>query len=108
MENQNSDETKKFIDAEMAITRPYLDKSPFRAELQARYKELMNIPSYSGPFRAGNRYFSLRDDGTKNQPYVHYIPFIPIFHATYIFTGEIILLCGVCIVHAVCSTCKIP
>ncbi|XP_065215821.1 prolyl endopeptidase-like [Planococcus citri] len=67
MENPDSPETKQFIQDEMAITTPYLEKSPYRAELQARYKELYNNPKYSTPFQKGNKFYSFQNTGLQNQ-----------------------------------------
>ncbi|XP_065210622.1 prolyl endopeptidase-like [Planococcus citri] len=51
----------------MAITKPYLEKSPFRAELIARYTELANYASLAGPFQKGKHFFSFRNTGLQNQ-----------------------------------------
>ena len=67
MENPDSEETKKFVEEEMAITRPYLDQSPFRAQLEARYKELYDFPKYSSPLQAGQRFFFSQNTGLQNQ-----------------------------------------
>ncbi|XP_065221383.1 prolyl endopeptidase-like [Planococcus citri] len=69
MENLNSDETKKLIEAENALTRSYLDKSPFRAEFEARLKELYN-QRYSKFFQKGKRFFSYQNTGLQNQDVV--------------------------------------
>ncbi|XP_065202522.1 prolyl endopeptidase-like [Planococcus citri] len=67
MENLDSEETKKFIEAENALTRSYLDKSPFRAELEARFKELYNYHRYTSFFQKGKHFFSYQNTGLQNQ-----------------------------------------
>ncbi|XP_065219696.1 prolyl endopeptidase-like [Planococcus citri] len=67
LENPDSSETKKFIEEEMAITKPYLEKSPFRAELHARYTELSNYSKLKGPFQEGKYFYSFRNTGLQNQ-----------------------------------------
>lgn len=67
MENPGSPETKKFIEDEMAITKPYLENSPYRVELTARFKELYNYPKFLGFFQRGNKFFSYQNTGLQNQ-----------------------------------------
>ncbi|XP_065202525.1 prolyl endopeptidase-like [Planococcus citri] len=67
MEAPDSDETKKFVEDENRLTREYLDKSPYRAELEARYKELYDYHRYNGFFQEGKKYFSYQNTGLQNQ-----------------------------------------
>jgi Prolyl oligopeptidase, N-terminal beta-propeller domain len=66
LENPDSIETKKFVEEEMAITKSYLEKSPFRAEINARYKELFNYPKFAGPFQKGKKFYSFQNTGLQN------------------------------------------
>jgi prolyl oligopeptidase PreP (S9A serine peptidase family) len=67
MEIVNSTETKKFIQEEMAITKPYLEKVPFRAELTARYKELYAYPTITRLAQQGNKFISYETNGSPSQ-----------------------------------------
>ncbi|XP_065223745.1 prolyl endopeptidase-like [Planococcus citri] len=67
MEKINDADKKVFYDAQAALTRPFLDKAPFRTEIEARLKELNDVPKYQGPYKAGNKYFSFQNTGTQNQ-----------------------------------------
>ncbi|XP_065202516.1 prolyl endopeptidase-like [Planococcus citri] len=67
MEALDSEETRKLIEEENAFTKSYLVKSPFRAELEARFKELYNYPRYSQFFWKGKHYFSFQNTGLQDQ-----------------------------------------
>jgi prolyl oligopeptidase len=67
LEDDNSPETARWVEAENAVTFGYLDKIPFRAALKHRLEELYNYPKYSAPFRKGNRFFFYKNDGLQNQ-----------------------------------------
>ena len=70
MEDSKSEESKAFIKAEMDITKPYLEKSPFRNELTARYKELYDHPKFVGLYPHGNKFFSYQNTGLQKQEWV--------------------------------------
>ncbi|XP_065224312.1 prolyl endopeptidase-like [Planococcus citri] len=67
LEDSKNPDTRKFIEDQMAITKPYLESCPIRAELQARYKELYDYPKYSGPIERGKYFFTFRNTGLQNQ-----------------------------------------
>ena len=72
LENENSPETKAWVDAENVLTFAYLDKIPYREKLKARLTELYNYPKVTAPFRRGDTYFFTKNDGLQNQN-VYYI-----------------------------------
>ncbi|XP_065202528.1 prolyl endopeptidase-like [Planococcus citri] len=67
MEKPVMEEIKKFYESHNAITRPYLDKSPFRPQIEARFKELNDHPKYYGPLKYGKKYYSFQNTGLQNQ-----------------------------------------
>jgi len=67
MEDDNSQETKQWVQAENKVTFAYLEKIPFRERLRQRITEIYNYPRYSSPHREGTYYFFTKNDGLQNQ-----------------------------------------
>ena len=67
LEDDRSDETTKWVEAQNTVTFGYLDKIPFRESLRKRLTEIYNYPRYSEPQRAGEYYFFNKNDGLQNQ-----------------------------------------
>ena len=57
LEDQDSPETRQWIDAQNKYTHSMLDSLPSRAMIQKRLTELMRIDSVGLPFEKGGRYF---------------------------------------------------
>ncbi len=64
---RKSDEVRKWVEAENAVTFAYLDKIPERATLKKRLTDLWDYERYETPVKAGGRYFYRRNDGLQNQ-----------------------------------------
>jgi len=67
LEDDNSAETKVWVEAQNRITFGYLNQIPQRETLKKRLTELWNYERYSAPFKRGNRYFYSKNDGLQNQ-----------------------------------------
>ena len=67
LEDPDSDETMKWVDAENAITRKYIDSFSGRDKLQQRMTEIWNYERYSTPYRKGEYYIYTKNDGLQNQ-----------------------------------------
>jgi prolyl oligopeptidase len=67
LEDDNSPETAAWVEAENKITFPYLERIPYRQQLQARVKELNNYAKYTSPSRKGPYVFFRKNDGLQNQ-----------------------------------------
>ena len=67
LEDDNSPETAKWVEAQNRVTFGYLEKIPYRTQLKARLKKLYDYPKYSAPSRKGGLFFFNKNEGTQNQ-----------------------------------------
>jgi prolyl oligopeptidase len=67
LEDDNSSETKAWVDAQNKVTFAYLQSIPEMPAIRARLTELWNYERYGVPFKEGGRYFFTRNDGLQNQ-----------------------------------------
>jgi prolyl oligopeptidase len=67
LEDDNSAETKAWVQEENKITEDYLSKIPFREQVRSRLKSLWNYAKYSAPFKEGSYYYFYKNDGLQNQ-----------------------------------------
>src|SRR5262245_65421627 len=67
LEDDNSPETAAWVEAENKVTFPYLEKIPFRQQLQERVKALNNYEKFAAPSRKGPYFFYRKNAGLQNQ-----------------------------------------
>ncbi len=67
LEDDNAENVKQWVEAQNAVTFGYLEQIPFREKIRARLTEIYNYPRYSAPFRVGEYYFFMKNDGLQNQ-----------------------------------------
>jgi len=67
LEEADSVDTKRWIQAQNALAQPYLESIPARERIKQRMTQLWNYERYDIPLKRGNRYFYLRNDGLQNQ-----------------------------------------
>ncbi|MDP1830740.1 MAG: prolyl oligopeptidase family serine peptidase [Geothrix sp.] len=67
LEDDNSAETKAWVEAQNKATYGYLEQIPGRAKIQARITRLWDFEKYSAPFKRGKRYFYSYNTGLQNQ-----------------------------------------
>ncbi|MFT3934218.1 MAG: prolyl oligopeptidase family serine peptidase [Chitinophagaceae bacterium] len=67
LEDDNSDSTKAWVQAENKVTFGYLEKIPFRDQFKKRLLALNNYAKYSAPFKKGKYYYFYKNDGLQNQ-----------------------------------------
>ncbi len=67
LEDADSDETKAFVEAQNAVSRPILDRLPARARFVESLDVLLSAPTRSVPFERGGQVFAWHNDG-QNQP----------------------------------------
>lgn len=66
LEDDNSEETKQWVDEQNKVTFGYLEKIPFRQQIKERLVNVWNYEKYSVPFRKGKYYFYYKNDGLQN------------------------------------------
>src|SRR5258708_1668532 len=71
LEDDESAETRQFVDQQNAVTRQVLDLLPGREKLRARIEQLLTIGRVASPRLAGSQYFYERRDGRQNQPVIY-------------------------------------
>lgn len=67
LEDPDAPETAAFVDAQNAISKPYLEQPAVRQQLSDKVTALWNYPKYSAPARRGNNYFHYANSGLQNQ-----------------------------------------
>lgn len=67
LEDDNSEETKEWVIAQNKVTDAYLEKIPYRDQIQKRLTEVWNYPKVSVPFKKNDLYFHFRNTGLQNQ-----------------------------------------
>ena len=67
LEDTDSPETRKWIEAQNALTFGYLDRIPERPRIKQRLTELWDYPKYGVPFKRGGLYFYYENSGLQNQ-----------------------------------------
>ncbi len=74
LEDDNSPETKAWVQAQNAVTFGWLAQIPERAALKTRLTQLWNYERYGVPHQQGGRYFFSRNDGLQNQSVLYTQP----------------------------------
>src|SRR5260221_384286 len=67
LEDDNSEETKAWVQEENKVTQDYLSKIPYRDKIKKRIEEMWNYPKYGAPFRKGDYYYFTKNNGLQNQ-----------------------------------------
>lgn len=67
LEDPDSDETKAFVDAQNAISRPFIEACPIRQKLNKRITDIWDYPKYSCPAKHGSHYYFFYNTGLQNQ-----------------------------------------
>ncbi len=67
LEKLDGAETAAWVEAQNKVSVAYLENLPLREGFKTRLAELWNYERYGTPFKAGDRYFFLRNDGLQDQ-----------------------------------------
>jgi prolyl oligopeptidase len=71
LENLDSEQTKKWIEAENKVTADYLAAIPERKKINEKMTALWNYEKYTVPYHEGSRYFFSKNTGLQNQNVVY-------------------------------------
>ncbi|HRC31845.1 MAG TPA: prolyl oligopeptidase family serine peptidase [Bacteroidia bacterium] len=67
LEDDNSAETADWVVQQNKVTNDFLATIPFRDSLKSRMTQLWNFPKYLPPFKCGQTYFYIKNNGLDNQ-----------------------------------------
>ena len=67
LEDDRSEETKKWVTGQNKVTSAYLAQIPFRDAIKDRLTELWNYVKYTAPFKEGGYTYFYKNDGLQNQ-----------------------------------------
>jgi len=67
LEDADSPETKAWVEAQNKLTFGFLEQIPERDRIRQRLTKLWNYEKFGIPFKKGDRYFFLKNDGLQNQ-----------------------------------------
>ncbi|MBR4147660.1 MAG: S9 family peptidase [Bacteroidales bacterium] len=71
LENDTSEQTAAWVEAQRAVTDDYLSHIPFRGAIKDRLTEIMNYERYSVPGKRFGRYIYSKNDGLQNQSVIY-------------------------------------
>jgi len=71
MEDVESSEVAAWVEAENALSQPFLESLPGHEEITNRLTELWNYERFGVPFKEGGLYFFSRNDGLQNQDVIY-------------------------------------
>ncbi len=68
LENENSPETKAWVNAENRLTYSYLEKIPYRTKIEQQLTHIWNYEKFSDLNKKAGKYFYYYNNGLQNQP----------------------------------------
>ncbi|MDQ3198646.1 MAG: prolyl oligopeptidase family serine peptidase, partial [Verrucomicrobiota bacterium] len=71
LEDPDSPQSRRWIEAENKLTFQFLDAIPQRAAIKARLKELWDYERFGVPFKEQTRYFFSKNSGLQNQSVIY-------------------------------------
>ncbi|MEI6408359.1 MAG: prolyl oligopeptidase family serine peptidase [Bacteroidota bacterium] len=67
LEDDQSPETKDWVEKENLVTFGYLSQIPYREKLKKRLSEIFNYEKFGTPFKKAGKYYFFKNDGLQNQ-----------------------------------------
>lgn len=74
LEDDRSAQTANWVEEQNKVTFAFLEAIPFRNELKARLRELMNYERISAPFKEGRWQYFYKNDGLQNHSVLYRVP----------------------------------
>ncbi len=71
LEDDRSEETENWVEAQNKVTFNYLDKIPYRDQLKKRLTQLWDYEKLSAPFTEGDYIYFFKNDGLQNQSVIY-------------------------------------
>lgn len=68
---RESAEVKTWVENQSEFTNAYIEKLPFREQIESRLTKLWDYEKYGPPFKRGGRYYFTKNDGLQNQSVVY-------------------------------------
>ncbi|NKB70292.1 MAG: prolyl oligopeptidase family serine peptidase [Candidatus Latescibacteria bacterium] len=73
LENLDGAAIKDWVEAQNALSQPYLEQIPGRDRIKRRLTEFWNYERYGTPFKEGGQYFYTRNDGLQDQSVLYVV-----------------------------------
>lgn len=67
LENDTSQATAAWVEAQNKVTFDYLNRIPFRTKLKEKLTELTDYEKYGSPFKKNGKYYFFKNNGLQNQ-----------------------------------------
>jgi len=67
LEDDRAEDTKDWVQREVAFTQNYLNQIPFREEIRTQLKNIWNYEKISAPFKEGDYTYFYKNDGLQAQ-----------------------------------------
>lgn len=71
LELDTAADVKEWVVEQNKVSFGYLEKIPYRKDIEKRYTELFNYPKLSSPFKVGDYYLFYKNDGLQNQSVIY-------------------------------------
>ncbi len=67
LEDDNSEETGAWVNAQNDVTQSFLSQIPYRQKVVDRLSKLWDYEKFSSPFKEAGKYYYFKNDGLQNQ-----------------------------------------
>jgi prolyl oligopeptidase len=74
LEDDNSADTKQWVESQNALTMPYLESIGDRAAIRQRLTKLFNYERFTTVFKRAGKYFYFRNDGLQDRDVLYVTP----------------------------------